>query len=89
VTKVRQLKAKGMGASEIAKALKIGRASVCWKRSKALYPILANGLEKTQYFGFVLQMIQPTRNLILVTQPTRVLPVVDQSDGEFRVSSKA
>jgi DNA invertase Pin-like site-specific DNA recombinase len=28
VTKVRQLKAKGMGASEIAKALKIGRASV-------------------------------------------------------------
>jgi hypothetical protein len=36
-----------------------------------------------------LQMIQPTRNLILVTQPTRVLPVVDQSDGEFRVSSKA
>jgi DNA invertase Pin-like site-specific DNA recombinase len=29
VTKVRQLKVKGMGASEIAKALKIGRASVC------------------------------------------------------------
>src|SRR5271169_3231570 len=28
VTKVRQLKAKGMGASEIAKAMKIGRASV-------------------------------------------------------------
>jgi Helix-turn-helix domain of resolvase len=28
VTKVRRLKAKGMGASEIAKALKIGRASV-------------------------------------------------------------
>src|SRR5712671_2581967 len=28
VTKVRQMKAKGMGASEIAKALKIGRASV-------------------------------------------------------------
>ena len=28
VTKVRQLKAQGMGASEIAKALKIGRASV-------------------------------------------------------------
>jgi DNA invertase Pin-like site-specific DNA recombinase len=28
VTKVRQLKAKGLGASEIAKALKIGRASV-------------------------------------------------------------
>jgi DNA invertase Pin-like site-specific DNA recombinase len=28
VTKVRQLKVKGMGASEIAKALKIGRASV-------------------------------------------------------------
>ena len=28
VTKVRQLKAKGMGASKIAKALKIGRASV-------------------------------------------------------------
>jgi DNA invertase Pin-like site-specific DNA recombinase len=28
VTKVRQLKAKGMGVSEIAKALKIGRASV-------------------------------------------------------------
>jgi DNA invertase Pin-like site-specific DNA recombinase len=27
-TKVRQLKAQGMGASEIAKALKIGRASV-------------------------------------------------------------
>jgi DNA invertase Pin-like site-specific DNA recombinase len=28
VTKVRQMKAQGMGASEIAKALKIGRASV-------------------------------------------------------------
>ena len=28
VTKVRQLKAKDMGASEIAKALKIGRATV-------------------------------------------------------------
>jgi DNA invertase Pin-like site-specific DNA recombinase len=28
VTKVRQLKANGMGASEIAKALKIGRAWV-------------------------------------------------------------
>jgi DNA invertase Pin-like site-specific DNA recombinase len=28
VTKVRQLKAKGMGASEIARALKIDRASV-------------------------------------------------------------
>src|SRR6202167_4125769 len=28
VTKVRQIKAQGMGASEIAKALKIGRASV-------------------------------------------------------------
>jgi DNA invertase Pin-like site-specific DNA recombinase len=28
VTKVRQLKAQGMGASEIAKALKISRASV-------------------------------------------------------------
>jgi len=28
VTKVRELKAQGMGASEIAKALKIGRASV-------------------------------------------------------------
>jgi DNA invertase Pin-like site-specific DNA recombinase len=28
VAKVRQLRAKGMGASEIAKALKIGRASV-------------------------------------------------------------
>jgi DNA invertase Pin-like site-specific DNA recombinase len=28
VTKVREMKAQGMGASEIAKALKIGRASV-------------------------------------------------------------
>jgi DNA invertase Pin-like site-specific DNA recombinase len=28
VTNVRQLKAKGIGASEIAEALKIGRASV-------------------------------------------------------------
>lgn len=28
VTKVRELKAQGMGASEISKALKIGRASV-------------------------------------------------------------
>jgi hypothetical protein len=33
VTKVRQLKAQGMGASEIAKALKIGRASV-YRRSE-------------------------------------------------------
>jgi DNA invertase Pin-like site-specific DNA recombinase len=28
VTKVREMKAEGMGASEIAKALRIGRASV-------------------------------------------------------------
>jgi DNA invertase Pin-like site-specific DNA recombinase len=28
VTKVREMKAQGMGASEIAKALRIGRASV-------------------------------------------------------------